>query len=75
MSEAAGRLAMPNDLRPGARVKVIDGTFTGMEGEVINMTASAEAGKVYVALAIFARTTPVELKPWQVEVIRRSTQI
>jgi transcription antitermination factor NusG len=64
---------MPDDPRPGARVKIIDGTFTGMEGEVINRIASAVAGKVYVELAIFARTTPIELEPWQVEVVR-STQ-
>lgn len=49
----------------GDRVKVRDGTFAGMEGEVKELLESL--GRVRVELTIFGRPVPVELEYWQVE--------
>jgi len=49
----------------GERVKVKDGMFAGMEGEV-NEILEAKAA-VRVMLKIFGRDVPVELEYWQVE--------
>jgi len=49
----------------GDRVKVKDGTFAGMEGEVKELIESK--GLVRVELTIFGRPVPVELEYWQVE--------
>jgi transcriptional antiterminator NusG len=49
----------------GDHVRVRDGTFAGMEGEVKEVVDSA--GKVKVELTIFGRGVPVELEYWQVE--------
>jgi transcriptional antiterminator NusG len=49
----------------GDRVKVRDGTFTGMEGEVKDILEAK--GAVRVELTIFGRPVPVELEYWQVE--------
>ncbi len=50
----------------GDRVKVKDGTFAGMEGEVKELIEAK--GAVRVELTIFGRPVPVELEYWQVEV-------
>lgn len=50
----------------GDRVKVRDGTFAGMEGEVKELLEAK--GAVRVELTIFGRPVPVELEYWQVEV-------
>ncbi len=47
------------------RVKVKDGTFAGMEGEVKELLEAK--GLVRVELTIFGRPVPVELEYWQVE--------
>ncbi len=47
------------------RVKVKDGTFAGMEGEVKEVMEVK--GAVKVELTIFGRPVPVELEYWQVE--------
>lgn len=49
----------------GDRVKVKDGTFIGMEGEVKEILEAK--GLVRVELTIFGRPVPVELEYWQVE--------
>jgi transcriptional antiterminator NusG len=49
----------------GDRVKVKDGTFAGMEGEVKDIIEAK--GAVRVELTIFGRPVPVELEYWQVE--------
>jgi transcription termination/antitermination protein NusG len=49
----------------GDRVKVKDGTFAGMEGEVKELLEAK--GAVRVELRIFDRPVPVELEYWQVD--------
>jgi transcriptional antiterminator NusG len=49
----------------GDKVKVKDGTFAGMEGEVKEILEAK--GAVRVELTIFGRPVPVELEYWQVE--------
>jgi transcriptional antiterminator NusG len=46
-------------------VRVRDGTFAGMEGDVKEVMDNV--GKVKVELTIFGRPVPVELEYWQVE--------
>jgi transcriptional antiterminator NusG len=50
---------------PGDRVKVTDGTFAGMEGEVKEL--HDQKGSVSVELTIFGRPVQVEFEYWQVE--------
>ncbi len=64
----------PGDQRPtkpkydrGDKVKVKDGTFAGMEGEVKEILEAK--GAVRVELTIFGRPVPVELEYWQVELV------
>jgi transcriptional antiterminator NusG len=49
----------------GDKVKVKDGTFAGMEGEVKELIEARNL--VRVELTIFGRPVPVELEYWQVE--------
>jgi transcription termination/antitermination protein NusG len=49
----------------GDRVKVKDGTFAGMEGEVKDIIEAKS--QVRVELVIFGRPVPVDLEYWQVE--------
>lgn len=51
----------------GDRVKVKDGTFSGMDGEVKEIMEAL--GRVKIELTIFGRPVPVELEYWQVESI------
>lgn len=51
--------------KTGDRVKVKDGTFEGLEGEV--SAIDLQSGKITVMMSIFGRSTPVELEYWQVE--------
>jgi transcriptional antiterminator NusG len=51
----------------GDRVRVRDGTFAGMEGEVKDLVEAKNLVKV--ELTIFGRPVPVELEYWQVEMI------
>ena len=51
--------------RIGDRVKINDGTFKDIEGEVNKIDEFA--GRVTVIISIFSRSTPVELEYWQVE--------
>jgi transcriptional antiterminator NusG len=49
----------------GDKVKVKDGTFAGMEGEVKEVLEGKGASRV--ELTIFGRPVPVELEYWQVD--------
>lgn len=51
----------------GDRVKVKDGTFAGMEGEVKEILEAKN--QVRVELIIFGRPVPVDLEYWQVEAV------
>jgi ribosomal protein L24 len=74
------------DFRSGDRVKVIDGTFAGMQGIVVSRakanalcetvggqrpSLTAVPGMVHVMLTIFNRTVPVTLLTWQIEKVSR----
>ena len=62
-TEEAPKLKIPYEV--GDMVKITDGTFKEIEGEVA--TIDAVTGRVTVIITIFARSTPVELEYWQVE--------
>lgn len=47
------------------RVKVKEGTFAGMEGEVAEI--NAQKGEMRVMITVFGRQTPVWLEVWQAE--------
>jgi transcriptional antiterminator NusG len=75
-NEVERMLGSQGELRPDARppkprfdrgdkVKVKDGTFAGMDGEVKDILEAK--GSVRVELTIFGRPVPVELEYWQVE--------
>jgi transcription termination/antitermination protein NusG len=51
----------------GDRVKVREGTFAGMEGDIEEI--NEQKGILRVLIAVFGRQTPVELEVWQVEEI------
>ena len=69
-----------DDFPPGNRVKVIDGTFAGMFGEVVGFAEACTlwektggerpplkpaAGIVWVVLTVFGRRVPVSFAPSQ----------
>ena len=58
------------DFEKGDKVKIREGAFASMEGEVKIITEPKEAGetpKVTVEVSIFGRPVPVELDYWQVD--------
>ena len=60
------RIFPPNPLfDSGDRVKIKDGTFAGMEGDVIEVLERRAI--LRVMLRIFGRDVPVELEYWQIE--------
>lgn len=62
-TEEVPKLKIPYEV--GNMVKITDGTFKEIEGEVA--TIDQVTGRVTVIITIFARSTPVELEYWQVE--------
>ena len=64
-----GSIVQPTEVsskfNKGDKVKVKDGTFAGMEGEVKEVLETK--GALRVALTIFGREVPVELEYWQVD--------
>ncbi len=80
MNTARGSYA--SEFRPSDRVKVIDGTFVGSEGRVIDVKEAREMWEnnggeqpssrtppvcVWVALPVFGRTVPVMLMRDQIQ--------
>ncbi len=63
----ATTVAIKPEFQRGDRVKIKDGTFSGMEGEVKEIIEALH--HVKVELTIIGRTVPVELEYWQVEAI------
>lgn len=65
--EAAGptKISKPRNIDVGDRVRVNDGTFAGMEGDVKEIVEAK--GQVKVELHIFGRPVIVEQEYWQVE--------
>jgi transcription termination/antitermination protein NusG len=55
----------PKGLDVGDRVRVTDGTFNGMEGEIKEI--QEVVGKARVELTIFGRPVPVDLEYYQIE--------
>jgi transcription termination/antitermination protein NusG len=65
--EVTGTIVSKPKFDRGDRVRVKDGTFAGMEGEVKELVEAKNLVKV--ELTIFGRPVPVELEYWQVEMI------
>jgi transcriptional antiterminator NusG len=60
------------DFEKGDKVRIREGAFANMEGEVKEITEPKEAGetpKVTVEVPIFGRPVPVDLEYWQVDKI------
>jgi len=53
--------------KPGQQVRVVDGTFNGMQATILELLPRWQL--VRVELDIFGRPVPVELEYWQVEVV------
>ena len=49
----------------GEIVKIKDGAFENFEGSILNV--DPDRGKLQIEVAIFGRSTPVEVEYWQVE--------
>ena len=54
-----------NRFQVGDRVRVKEGTFKGLEGEVTKVEHSS--GVITVLVSVFGRITPVEMEHWQAE--------
>jgi transcriptional antiterminator NusG len=52
------------EFSPGMLVKVMDGPFLGLDGEV--ETVNEEKGCACVQISLFGRSTPVELEFWKI---------
>jgi transcription termination/antitermination protein NusG len=55
-------------LRPGDRVRVTDGPYTGWEGEVLRV--EPETQRAVVVVPAFGRQTAIDLPPSQIAPIR-----
>jgi transcriptional antiterminator NusG len=53
--------------RSGDRVRVKEGNFQNLEGDVDRIDEAN--GRVTVIISIFGRSTPVELDHWQIETL------
>jgi transcriptional antiterminator NusG len=53
--------------RPGDRIRVKEGNFQSLEGDVDRIDEAN--GRVTVIINIFGRSTPVELDHWQIEML------
>jgi len=65
-----GKKVIKLDFEKGDRVRIREGAFANMEGEVKEITEPKEAGdtpKVTVEVPIFGRPVPVDLEYWQVD--------
>ena len=50
--------------RPGDRVRVTGGPYTGWQGEVLRV--DPETPRVVVVISVFARPTAIDLRPSQI---------
>src|SRR5438046_267313 len=65
-----GKKIIKRDFEKGDKVRIREGAFANMEGEVKEITEPKEAGdtpKVTVEVMIFGRGVPVDLEYWQVD--------
>jgi membrane protein DedA with SNARE-associated domain len=58
-------VSQPPTFHKGDKIKVKDGTFAGMEGEVKEVLEAI--GGLRVEVTLFGRSVPVELQPWQID--------
>lgn len=65
VQEAQGKEVPKVQYAIGEIVKIIDGPFINLTGEIEEI--DIERGKLKVSVSIFGRFTPVELEFWQVE--------
>ena len=62
-TDGSAKVQIP--FKVGDRVKIKEGSFDGIEGEVTKV--DDVTGRVTVIITIFGRSTPVDLEFWQVE--------
>jgi len=65
VNEAEGKEVPKVKFSVGEVVKILDGPFLNLTGEIEEI--DAEKGSLKVSVSIFGRFTPVELEFWQVE--------
>ena len=65
VQDAAGKEVPKVQFASGEVVKILDGPFLNLTGEIDEI--DAEKGTLKVSVSIFGRFTPVELEFWQVE--------
>ena len=65
VKDAEGKEVPKVQYEVGEVVKIMDGPFINLTGEIENI--DIERGKLKVSVSIFGRYTPVELEFWQVE--------
>ena len=65
MQDAAGKEVPKVKFSVGEVVKILDGPFLNLTGEIDEIDPSK--GTLKVSVSIFGRFTPVELEFWQVE--------
>jgi transcriptional antiterminator NusG len=65
VADAADKVVPKIDFNLGERVKITDGPFANLAGNIDKI--DADRGKLEVSVDIFGRSTPVELEFWQVE--------
>ena len=62
-NDGSAKVQIP--FKVGDRVKIKEGSFDGIEGEVTKV--DDVTGRVTVIITIFGRSTPVDMEYWQVE--------
>ena len=62
-TDGSAKVQIP--FKVGDRVKIKEGSFDGIEGEVTKV--DDVTGRVTVIITIFGRSTPVDMEYWQVE--------
>ncbi len=65
VQEADGKEVPKVNYEVGEEVKITDGPFLNLNGNIDEI--DPERGKLKVSVSIFGRFTPVELEYWQVE--------
>ena len=65
MADAADKVVPKIEYHLGERVKITDGPFANLAGNIDKI--EPDRGILQVSVDIFGRSTPVELQFWQVE--------